>query len=184
MSTPGAGRSLNEGRPDRSPALYGAVNSRRTARPRCRWKSSSTVAGKRPSAHSARTLQTGSRPSKHKGPVDSQGCGNEVTPSLTDMRGHYAAPRAAVLRRRDWRLSIGQESAAAGVRSFVREWRATADEDGHYCFAVALMGRATTRSTGPIHDALRFARRPTRHRLWDFAEYHSSMPGRSTERTA
>jgi hypothetical protein len=27
---------------------------------------------------------------------------------------------------------------ALGVPSFVRKWRATADEDGHYCFAVAL----------------------------------------------
>jgi site-specific DNA recombinase len=31
------------------------------------------------------------------------------------------------------------KSAGFGVPSFVpKKWRATADEDGHYCFAVAL----------------------------------------------
>jgi hypothetical protein len=31
-----------------------------------------------------------------------------------------------------------EKSAALGVRGSVPKWRATADEDGHYCFAVAL----------------------------------------------
>jgi site-specific DNA recombinase len=30
------------------------------------------------------------------------------------------------------------ESAAFGAHSSALKWRATADEDGHYCFAVAL----------------------------------------------
>jgi len=30
------------------------------------------------------------------------------------------------------------KTAGFGVPSFVPKWRATADEDGHYCFAVAL----------------------------------------------
>ena len=34
--------------------------------------------------------------------------------------------------------AAGVGSAAAGVRSFIPKWRATADEDGHYCFAVTL----------------------------------------------
>lgn len=29
------------------------------------------------------------------------------------------------------------KAAGFGVPSFVPKWRATADEDGHYCFAVA-----------------------------------------------
>jgi site-specific DNA recombinase len=36
------------------------------------------------------------------------------------------------------RLVMGGGAAPAGVLSFVRKWRATADEDGQYSFAVAL----------------------------------------------
>jgi hypothetical protein len=32
----------------------------------------------------------------------------------------------------------GDQNANPNVRSFVRKWRATADEDGHYSFAVPL----------------------------------------------
>ena len=32
----------------------------------------------------------------------------------------------------------GKQTENGNVRGFVRKWRATADEDGHYCFAVAL----------------------------------------------
>ena len=32
----------------------------------------------------------------------------------------------------------GDQNAGPNVRSFARKWRATADEDGHYSFAVAL----------------------------------------------
>jgi hypothetical protein len=32
----------------------------------------------------------------------------------------------------------GRQNQTAQVRGFVRKWRATVDEDGHYCFAVPL----------------------------------------------
>jgi hypothetical protein len=32
----------------------------------------------------------------------------------------------------------GKQIENENVRGFVRKWRATVDEDGHYCFAVAL----------------------------------------------
>jgi hypothetical protein len=33
----------------------------------------------------------------------------------------------------------GKQIENENVRGFVRKWRATADEDGHYCFAVGLL---------------------------------------------
>jgi hypothetical protein len=64
------------------------------------------------------------------------------------MTGTWAA--AAATKRR---------SCNSRVRGIVRQWRATADEDGHYCFAVAYDGvRGSTqflagqrsRSTGAL----------------------------------
>jgi len=34
--------------------------------------------------------------------------------------------------------AAGIEPALGGARGIIPKWRATADEDGHYCFAVAL----------------------------------------------
>jgi hypothetical protein len=39
------------------------------------------------------------------------------------------------------------KTAGFGVRSSVPKWRAAADEDGHYCFAVALWANATKRAS-------------------------------------
>jgi hypothetical protein len=35
-------------------------------------------------------------------------------------------------------LAVAEHAVGVAVCSFCSEWRATADEDGHYCFAVAL----------------------------------------------
>jgi hypothetical protein len=44
-------------------------------------------------------------------------------------------------------------TAGFDVTSFVPDWRATADEDGHYCFAVALYASA---EQAPPPDNLRW----------------------------
>ena len=48
---------------------------------------------------------------------------------------------AAVIRYRDTQAGRGKANAGAEtntLRRYIVLWRATADEDGHYCFAVAL----------------------------------------------
>jgi hypothetical protein len=55
-------------------------------------------------------------------------------------------------------IIAGKQNANGNVRGFVRKWRATADEDGHYCFAVddvaiRRLQRAMPRSAAIFHCA-------------------------------
>ena len=59
-----------------------------------------------------------------------------VVPMVSDPPGVTRSHVAVSLRNRERQRGIGGPEVAAACSGV--HWRATADEDGHYCFAVAL----------------------------------------------
>jgi hypothetical protein len=138
---PGAGESLTS-RKSTISTIYSVTGSLRlnpnANAPRPRWSGSkSNPRPKSPWSPTDRTIRLFHAREEHR--RRNQLPGNAYLRSIIDaiedddkvirIHGSKASLEQAV---------IAGEQIGQGVRSFVRKWRAAADEDGHYCFAVAL----------------------------------------------